>query len=133
MAVAVAIGIAHYPYDGKDAATLLRRAVGLCASSQAQGRARDALTQHHPEQMRRSRAHRKPYAELAAAAGGEVRDHPVQSDTGEQERERGEAADQHYVEPLGEQRALDDLGHGAHVVERLVGIDIANCGADRLD
>ena len=39
MAVAVAIGIAHYPYDGKDAATLLRRAVGLCASSQAQGRA----------------------------------------------------------------------------------------------
>ena len=37
--VAVACGIAHYPADGKDAATLLRRATGLAMSSQAEGRA----------------------------------------------------------------------------------------------
>jgi len=37
--VAVAVGVAHYPQDGKDAAVLLRRAAGLSASAQAQGRA----------------------------------------------------------------------------------------------
>jgi len=36
--VAVAIGIAQYPSDGKDAATLLRRAVGLAAAGPASGR-----------------------------------------------------------------------------------------------
>lgn len=38
MSIAVACGVAHYPADGKDASTLLRRAAGLAASSQAQGR-----------------------------------------------------------------------------------------------
>jgi len=43
--VAVACGVAHYPADGKDALTLLRRASGLAASKQAVGgtqRASDA-------------------------------------------------------------------------------------------
>jgi hypothetical protein len=35
--VAVACGVAHYPQDGKDATTLLRRATGLAASAQALG------------------------------------------------------------------------------------------------
>ena len=35
--VAVACGVAHYPADGKDATTLLRRAAGLAASAQAHG------------------------------------------------------------------------------------------------
>jgi diguanylate cyclase (GGDEF)-like protein len=39
VSIAVACGVAHYPADGKDASTLLRRAAGLAASSQAQGRA----------------------------------------------------------------------------------------------
>lgn len=38
VAVAVACGIAHYPQDGKDAGTLLRRASGLAAAAPAQGR-----------------------------------------------------------------------------------------------
>jgi len=38
IAIAVASGVAHYPQDGKDATTLLRRAAGLAASSPAQGR-----------------------------------------------------------------------------------------------
>lgn len=38
VAIAVASGVAHYPQDGKDATNLLRRAVGLAASSRAQGR-----------------------------------------------------------------------------------------------
>jgi len=37
--VAAACGVAHYPQDGRDAVSLLRRATGLAASSQAQGRA----------------------------------------------------------------------------------------------
>ena len=37
--VAVAIGVAQSPQDGKDAAVLLRRAVGLAASAQAHGHA----------------------------------------------------------------------------------------------
>jgi GGDEF domain-containing protein len=37
--VAVAIGAAHYPRDGKDADLLLRRAIGLAAATQAVGRA----------------------------------------------------------------------------------------------
>jgi len=39
VAVAVARGVAHYPPDGRDATVLLRRATGLAASAQAQGRA----------------------------------------------------------------------------------------------
>ena len=39
VSVAVAIGVALCPPDGKDAAALLRRAVGLAASAQAQGQA----------------------------------------------------------------------------------------------
>jgi diguanylate cyclase (GGDEF)-like protein len=39
VAIAVACGVAHYPQDGKDATLLLRRATGLAASAQAQGRA----------------------------------------------------------------------------------------------
>jgi diguanylate cyclase (GGDEF)-like protein len=39
VSVAVACGVAHYPADGKDATSLLRRAVGLAASAPAQGRA----------------------------------------------------------------------------------------------
>ncbi|HUG24176.1 GGDEF domain-containing protein [Piscinibacter sp.] len=39
VSVAVACGVAHYPQDGKDATVLLRRATGLAASAQAQGRA----------------------------------------------------------------------------------------------
>jgi len=38
VAIAVACGVAHYPQDGKDATSLLRRAAGLASSSQAQGR-----------------------------------------------------------------------------------------------
>jgi diguanylate cyclase (GGDEF)-like protein len=38
VAVAVACGVAHYPQDGTDAVTLLRRAAGLAAAAQAQGR-----------------------------------------------------------------------------------------------
>ena len=38
VAIAVACGVAHYPQDGKDAGTLLRRASGLAASAPAQGR-----------------------------------------------------------------------------------------------
>jgi len=38
-AVAVASGVAQFPQDGRDAAELLRRASGLAASAQAQGRA----------------------------------------------------------------------------------------------
>ncbi|HJV63374.1 MAG TPA: GGDEF domain-containing protein [Albitalea sp.] len=38
VSVAVACGVAHYPADGKDAAALLRRAVGLAAAAPAQGR-----------------------------------------------------------------------------------------------
>jgi len=38
VAVAVATGVAQFPQDGKDAISLLRRAGGLAASSQAQGR-----------------------------------------------------------------------------------------------
>jgi diguanylate cyclase (GGDEF)-like protein len=38
VAIAIACGIAHYPQDGKDAAVLLRRASGIAASTQAQGR-----------------------------------------------------------------------------------------------
>jgi diguanylate cyclase (GGDEF)-like protein len=37
IALAVACGVAHYPGDGKDATTLLRRATGLAASAQASG------------------------------------------------------------------------------------------------
>ena len=43
--VAVACGVVHYPADGRDALTLLRRASGLAASKQAIGgtqRASDA-------------------------------------------------------------------------------------------
>ncbi|WP_280150960.1 diguanylate cyclase [Piscinibacter sp. XHJ-5] len=39
VSIAVACGVARYPDDGKDAAGLLRRAVGLAASAPAQGRA----------------------------------------------------------------------------------------------
>ena len=39
VSVAVACGVANYPLDGKDGASLLRRAIGLAASSRAQGRA----------------------------------------------------------------------------------------------
>jgi len=39
MAVATALGIAQYPQDGSQPDALLRRAVGLAASAQAQGRA----------------------------------------------------------------------------------------------
>jgi len=39
VSIAVACGIAHYPADGKDAASLLRRASGLAASGAAQGAA----------------------------------------------------------------------------------------------
>ncbi len=39
VAVAVACGVAHFPADGRDAATLLRRATGLAASAQAEGAA----------------------------------------------------------------------------------------------
>jgi GGDEF domain-containing protein len=35
--IAVARGIAHYPADGRDAATLLRRATGLAHAAQAEG------------------------------------------------------------------------------------------------
>jgi diguanylate cyclase (GGDEF)-like protein len=38
VAVAVACGVAHYPQDGRDASALLRRATGLAASAQAEGR-----------------------------------------------------------------------------------------------
>ena len=38
VAVAVATGVANYPQDGKDAAVLLRRAVGMAASAHAHGR-----------------------------------------------------------------------------------------------
>lgn len=44
VAVAVAIGIAQYPEDGKDATSLLRRAVGLAASGAATGR--DGFANH---------------------------------------------------------------------------------------
>jgi len=39
IAVAVACGVAHYPQDGRDATALMRRATGLAASAQAEGRA----------------------------------------------------------------------------------------------
>ena len=39
MTVAVALGIGQYPHDGAHADALLRRAVGLAAAAQAQGRA----------------------------------------------------------------------------------------------
>ncbi len=38
VAVAVASGVAQYPQDGKDAISLLRRATGIAAAAQAQGR-----------------------------------------------------------------------------------------------
>lgn len=38
IAVAAAIGVAQFPADGKDAATLLRRAVSICAAAPAVGR-----------------------------------------------------------------------------------------------
>jgi diguanylate cyclase (GGDEF)-like protein len=44
VAVAVAIGTAHHPADGRDAATLLRRAVGLATSGAASGR--DGFANH---------------------------------------------------------------------------------------
>jgi diguanylate cyclase (GGDEF)-like protein len=37
VALAAACGVAHYPGDGKDAAALLRRAMGLAASAPAEG------------------------------------------------------------------------------------------------
>ena len=39
VAVAIATGVAHYPQDGTDAATLLRRATGLAAAAASTGKA----------------------------------------------------------------------------------------------
>ena len=61
--VAAALGVAHYPQDGTAAAVLLRRAVGLAASTQAQGRSGFVS---HPARGGRG----KP----AAAANDETRD-----------------------------------------------------------
>lgn len=47
VAIAAASGVARYPDDGKDAAVLLRLAVGLAASTPAQGR-KDAAAANDP-------------------------------------------------------------------------------------
>jgi hypothetical protein len=80
--------------------------------------------------VRWSRADGEAHAEFARAAGGQVRDNAVESEAGEQEREDSEGTDQHQIQALCEQGAGDDFGHRVDVVERLVGVDLADGGAD---
>ena len=70
-------------------------------------------------------------AKLAGAARGQVRDYAVQPNARQQQRKHREGTDQHQIQALCEKRSRDEIGHRKDVVERLVGIDFSNRGANR--
>ena len=79
----------------------------------------------------RRRAERHPDPELARALRDQIRDHAVDADRRQPERERREQRQQQHREAPARQRLVDPLRHRPHVVDRQVRIELADLAADR--
>src|ERR1700722_1782907 len=87
---------------------------------------RHPLPHQEPRNMRGRGAEREANAEFARALGDQVRHYAIYSDGGESQREKREEAEHNHRESAAGQRVLHAVVHGAHVVNRQVGIDLVN-------
>ena len=99
-------------------------------AGQAQCKPRDgerhSLPHHQPRNMRGRGTERKADAEFARALGNQVSHHAINSDGGEGQREKREEGEHDHRKTAAGQRFLHAVVHGAHVVNRQVGIDLVN-------
>ncbi|OLE84423.1 MAG: hypothetical protein AUF76_03295 [Acidobacteria bacterium 13_1_20CM_2_65_9] len=73
-----------------------------------------------------ARAEREADAELARTLADAVRNHPVDADARQQQRDRREAAEQNRLQPARCQRSIDNRFERTRVIDRLLGIDRAD-------
>lgn len=74
-----------------------------------------SVSEREPYERARHRAERQAHAELLAAGGDHLRDHTVDADHGQREREDSERVEQQHGEPLLREGALHDVVHRPHV------------------
>ena len=86
-----------------------------------------ALPQDHLADVRSARAESHAHADLVDALAHAPREHAVDADDGEHERDGGEHERQHHRRALRSERAFDSVVERARVGQRDVGID----GGDR--
>ncbi len=79
-----------------------------------------ALSQNQTDDIARTSPHRHAHTDFRHALAGQVSQHSVDSDTGQQQREAREYAEKQQQEALPGQRISSELLHRMHLVERLI-------------
>src|SRR6185436_16029304 len=95
------------------------------------GRSDQALSQSHTEQVARARPKRQADTEFARTPRREVGYYAVQPDARQQQSQGGEGAYHEHVDPAPDQAAFHELGHRPYVIQRLIGVDLANGAPNR--
>src|ERR1700684_2114474 len=90
------------------------------ACGEADENHRETLTQDQANYFLCSGAKGHADADFGDALAGEIREHSVDADAREQEREAGEDSKQQKEEALAIERGCDELVHRGFVVKRLI-------------
>ena len=86
----------------------------------------ETVGERRPEQAARRRAEREPQAQFLRALGDRKRDHRIEADEGQDERQRGKDTGEKHRETLPGDGIPDDVPHGADPARRLVAVELVN-------